>query len=788
MLYLMMAAILTMGFAACSSTDDDEEGEQPEKQKPEVPISDSDWQTVPATGGTIEKDDIALTFASGTFRTDAKVAITSVKKGEIGGQYEASPFYQISMPCTAAKPVTVKFKSADKCDDVCVVAHSRAFCMSSGQEKKAEMKYETTYADGEYTATIPAINGDVEGDEVYFTIGLGHMISYKGQSGARTRSLFDEVLQEGRVKNVTYKVRFPWWTLVKLDKTTLVQAEMKSKAISNYVEQALTKIFDLGFTLTGNKTLYIDFADDTDWGGHQVCGVPGSGGWSTWVSLGTQKLLDASTTETDIKCTVIHEVFHWVQSYYDPRSNFKKSKKEYAGDVMVMYEMGAVWIENLMNGGQLNAKWLNQAVLCDIVLEDRLGLTDIKSRMGDRYADQGYSMGPLLYYLCSSGENSAFGFDNKSVLELHEQWKAKLATKTTFEILEHWAYYTHDYGIFMGDGIDDYYMKLLSGKLVKGTNMFKLYECYGNQRGCVHVKEATAKINPFEGKIYPYGCAPKAVHLLGLKDVPLSNYNLVIKQECEGMQTYVMTANKADEKFLMGESVAKKGDSIVISGKALEALRNNDGTFDQYIFLVTTRTENYVTDKGAEAYKVTAELQKCPYEVSMISVLGHFSTIANNGNVEAYDNLGGAVQEGDGTITTTMKGKGLHIEGTATTNPMSWATYNIHISLDIDDASLIETHKSTITKLELVTDTQTEYGGITSVGKATLTAANVPMGPDNAGLRYWKGSGITGYSWYDTTYYTDKTETSSMSLVDTPGQYLEIWIHFKDGSKARVVF
>ena len=110
-----------------------------------MPISDSDWQTVPATGGTIEKDDIALTFASGTFKTDAKVAITSVKKGEIGGQYEASPFYQISMPCTAAKPVTVKFKSADKCDDVCVVAHSRAFCMSSGQEKKAEMKYETTY-------------------------------------------------------------------------------------------------------------------------------------------------------------------------------------------------------------------------------------------------------------------------------------------------------------------------------------------------------------------------------------------------------------------------------------------------------------------------------------------------------------------------------------------------------------------------------------------------------------------------------------------------------------------
>ncbi len=787
LLQMMFAVILMAGLTACTKTE--EVVDEPEKQKPEVPVNKDDWQTVSAGGGTIEKGDIAITFPKGTFNADTKVAVTEVKKGDIGGEYEASPFYQISMPCTASKPVTVKIKSAEKNDDVCFVAHTKAYCMSAGKEKKAEQKYETTYSDGEYSATIPAINGDVEGDDVYFTIGLGHMINYTSNTG--TRSLFDEELQEGTVKNVTYKIRFPWWTLARFDKTTLVQAEMKSKTISKYVKEALTKIFDLGFTVDGKKTLYIDFADDSDWGGHQVSGVPGSDGWSMWVSLGIQKLLDPSTTEKDIQCTVIHEVFHWVQSYYDPRSNYKKSKKEYSGDEVVMYEMGAVWIEHLMNDGQLNAKWLNKDVLNDIVLEDRLGLTDIKERMSGKYAEQGYSMAPLLYYLCSSGENSAFGFNNKSVLELHQQWKEKFSVRSSFEIMEHWVSSTHDLGLFKSDNIDDYYMRLLTGQLVKGTNMFKFYECYGMQRGCIHVKDPTTTIKPFEGKIYPYGCVVKAVHLYGLKDIPLTNYNLVIKQECEGMQTRIMTANNADEKFLMSQSVAKDNDSIVISGKTLEKLRNADGTFDQHFFLVTTRTDNNYSDKGSRPYKVVAQLQYCPFEVNLITVLGHFQTIDHNGNVEMNGNLGGAVQTRDGgSFTATMKGKALHIEGSATTNPMSWMTLHTHISLDIDDVSLIDSHKSTITKLSLVTNSETSYtyGNETSTskGQAKLTAANIPMGNDNAGLNYWKGSGITGYSYSDTTtYYNGKTETGTMDLVDNPGNYIEVWIDFKNGTRAK---
>ena len=111
----MCAVILLTGFTACSTSEDKVEEpktpqtpEQPENPKPDVPVNNGDWQTVPATGGTIQKDDISITFPDGTFTTDAQVAITEVMKGEIGGEYEASPFYQITMPCNAGKPMTIE--------------------------------------------------------------------------------------------------------------------------------------------------------------------------------------------------------------------------------------------------------------------------------------------------------------------------------------------------------------------------------------------------------------------------------------------------------------------------------------------------------------------------------------------------------------------------------------------------------------------------------------------------------------------------------------------------------
>ena len=101
---LLTFLTLVLCLTACKEDDSNADEQAP----PSVPVSNDDWQNVSASGGTIEKGDIALTFPAGTFSSSEKVAITNVKQGSMLGEYEASPFYQITMPCTAGKPTTIR--------------------------------------------------------------------------------------------------------------------------------------------------------------------------------------------------------------------------------------------------------------------------------------------------------------------------------------------------------------------------------------------------------------------------------------------------------------------------------------------------------------------------------------------------------------------------------------------------------------------------------------------------------------------------------------------------------
>ena len=671
LLPLLSALFLLSGLTACDSTEDSVE----DSAKPKVPIADGDWQVVPATGGTITKDSISITFPSGTFAEETKVAITEIQKGKIGGEYEASKFYQIAMPSNAGKTMAVKMKSRDKNDDISFVMNSPGFCISSCEEKTIETLLQTNYSNGECSATIPAFDqtNSVE-DIVYLTIGLGHMISYNSTNTSRTRGLFDEVLHEGKVNNVSYQIIFPWWTLCTNDKGTLVRVEMKAHIINTYVQQALTKIFDLGFKITGDRYLKIVFDNSKNWGGFSNSKVNKK--WSE-LSLGIGKLLEEGTEESDIKCTVIHELFHFFQSEYDKRCQFEKGRLQLdgGGEDLEMAEMGAVWSEHLFNDGQLNAKFLMEDVLFG-VFQDLMGLTNTVERwkaedwviidiealkikwlklkqLGPRYQNQGYSMAPLLYYLCSTKEMEAFKFDNKSVEELHKLWSTHFSntkqTRSTLDILYEWAKYSHDSNFFSGDQIDDYYLKLLKGELVKGLDIFRYYDFFGlkNLKNSFKDKYVDKLFDniPFEGTVYPFGYAFRTIQLKGLKNESLKDKKLVIKQEKEGMQTYLLTANRTDKKYEQIGTVAKGQDSIVVSGSKLESYRKADGTFDQYFFFVTTRTSNSTSDTGAKPWKVTVEIMDAKKEedkfeprTDITSVDIHWRSSTTGGNWANEDN------------------------------------------------------------------------------------------------------------------------------------------------------
>ena len=184
--YWLLLPVLALMMGACSESNKNEEPAKPDT--PVTPVDSGDWQTVPAAGGTITKGDIALTFPAGTFDTDTKVAITEVKKGEMGGDLEASPFYQITMPAKTAKPLTVSVTCTDTDEDISYIIRTAGWAPSLLKEVQHDSYLETNYAAGKYTTTLPVFeNGKDPGNES-FTIGLGHVPSLQRCGPNRLRS------------------------------------------------------------------------------------------------------------------------------------------------------------------------------------------------------------------------------------------------------------------------------------------------------------------------------------------------------------------------------------------------------------------------------------------------------------------------------------------------------------------------------------------------------------------------------------------------------------------------
>ena len=102
---LLTAVLLPVSFIACSDG-----GDSGNTETPDPPVNPVEYKEVPVSGGTVEYGDVAIEFPSGTYDDDKTVGISEVTKGEICGDLEASAFYQLSLPVSSNKPLTVKKK------------------------------------------------------------------------------------------------------------------------------------------------------------------------------------------------------------------------------------------------------------------------------------------------------------------------------------------------------------------------------------------------------------------------------------------------------------------------------------------------------------------------------------------------------------------------------------------------------------------------------------------------------------------------------------------------------
>lgn len=633
-LHLLCSIILLAGLTACSST----EGDGGKDPLPEIPVSDEDWQTVPSTGGTIEKDSISITFPSGTFMNDSKVAVTAVKKGLIGSDYEASPFYKIVMPATTGRTITIRMKSNEIGDDIHFVMRERGASMSYGDAVSIDSYLDASYSNGEYVATLPPIEN---GSEIDVDMELIMGVSHIPQDASSTRGT---TMTSGEVGDVKWEITYPLATIINLgifNSSTHAKVESFKPVLNQYVKEAITKITDLGFKTNGKRTIPIYIESLTGrWGQHNQSTTSDA---NSSISISYEKMAEAVPDTAGLRNTIIHELFHYFQSEYDPRPALIKGRsslsplaaaggwwdkldpEELIGDEVVMYEMGAVWIEHLMNNGQLDALFLlkdggyGEAV-------DRSGFVDIlKSYNGrwkkEKYQAHGYSMAPLLYYITAKLDPyNTYGIDNSFVLELHQLWKSKFTTikfaSTTYDCLTSLVGAKNCSFFYSNEEFEDYVVQLLNGKLIKDfylhthnlENSDDLYRFSVNDAKTLRQDEGNYS---FDGVVAPFGYSARLVSLQGLEDKDLSKKKIVIKQESEGMKTFLLMSDKDGNfaKITKADKVATTASPIVIEGRELEGMRPKDKKYANDFFLVTIRTDCTPSSRDTKGYTATFELK-----------------------------------------------------------------------------------------------------------------------------------------------------------------------------------
>jgi len=740
---LLPAMALLMG--ACGESDKDDPDNPETPITPVTPVNPGDWQTVPAAGGTIEKGDIALTFPAGTFDSDTKVAIQAVKKGSIGGDCEASPFYQLTLNTATKKPFSVKMKVADTDDGRAeFVVQSPGYSISQCQYVTNESAIETSYSKGAYTATIPTINEIEDKSKANITIGLCRN-PYESTAGARIETRADDQIED-QVDNVKWTLKINYWT-VKSDKYQTIKRRLSD--VNKFIKEAITKIHELGITIPGNVTLH-----------YQICPfwfVGANGSFSPsflsrdydCISIKDEIVTWVGEDDTIIQ-TILHETLHNYQSYYHPGSTPNPTF-----DNNAMYEMGAIWIEKFALGGKLDDVFQLTDNGLHTTFENnfRIGMPryadEVMGLYSDLspYAEMGYAAGPLLYYMIS--KNYSRGFTDKTIASLYTKyWKKIKEDYILIEILKEWYSDTFKENFFDGtDNINNYYLALWKGELMDNFIITKL-ENQLKSKKADYLSEKNTKLS-LRGTVYPYGCEGMLFKMdaNGFTESKLRNQEMVIKQDYVDVKTYLIYNDGT--RIMQYPKTATKGDSVSIPGDFIADLhkRNN---YNTTFFLLNV--------KGKYSFKNKMDMDESPNKTQTSVEMREDSKVeaepteltfeAEGGSkdiqvtVKNFNYYGAYVDDdGKGWVSVaTAKNNGLQIVVTTTPNTTKKErTCTVYVYAYNEETSLETVKKVPVKVTQKAGSQQISQVKISSVAFKTRMWTNVKVYH-----HYWGSTELTG--------------------------------------------
>lgn len=407
--------------------------------KPGTDIKSADWYSVPSSGTTIEKDDIALELPAGLFEGSSKIAVTPVKQGSIAGDDERSPFYQIAFESNKAttKSFEVKLMYAGDPDEVQAVVQTPVFAHSVGtimNDVVVPVAY--SISGGEVTVTVPELLKSSSATP-YFTIGL---IKKSDMTVSTKASLPD----------ITY--------LIIMDSKHKPAAQtMLNHIVPDAFDDLRTLGFNPNFWFLG--MMVFDTGKD-EWGFAQsACSFSS---WN-WLILNSKKLvtcIDKGSPKDmvdELEQTVVHELFHLVHDqFYDPRLGIGVAIHQGYGDEWLsLSEAVAVWTEQSAGNKQIADLAPKNAPAILSSLFPYYKTQGSISESTQVYQNHGYGLGLLIQYLSKKTTK-------KSIREILEFQKA--GATSLFDAFDKFCK-AHNLAVFTTDGYFSFLMSLLNGEV-----------------------------------------------------------------------------------------------------------------------------------------------------------------------------------------------------------------------------------------------------------------------------------------------------------------------------------
>lgn len=504
---------------------------------------------VPKTGGTISMGDLNANFPTGTFNSDTQSTLSEVKEGYIDGDAELSKYYKMTLEGGVRKSFLVAIKSAKLANDELVRMQFavKGWAPSYGQESMIYHYMDVSYVDGAYVAEIPAMESpdDVGVVEIWF--GLTRCVPV--ESGANAR------LSRAGKTGSDFKL------YNKAKETTEVTVMLNN--LNRWIPQAISKLEELGYQKSEGSVINCYLHKDGgvwEYFGFEPFGWCSFSMWGKkYATINLSFAMISKKSPDEIRATILHELFHYYQQFYDPRSapTLKYASKS---TPLILEEASSVWSEHIYTETPSVASE-NVSIFLPSLNPDHQDITGSKKAgvaWNERFANVGYGASTLLEYLTQKAGNQI----------VKDMWDER-QTGDPYDTRDRIERMAKKYGIdiYTQEVYHDFVEKLGMKQVYPGMSFEELVNFRDGKDSIGITIRQIENTKPvyFTNYLYEYGALAEKLEVSGKYDNDnlhgLDNATGTIEQTTDGVTTWVYRLEK--QNYLPCGSI-RKGSPLKI--------------------------------------------------------------------------------------------------------------------------------------------------------------------------------------------------------------------------------